>query len=123
MTPSDKNKKVVIPHDYPVLLRPPLSCAMERRGPANVPAPHVALGGLPRRGEDPARTGEGGAPWTRQYKKIQSYLTASAVNLKRLAAAVAARIFALWRACAARGRRMRTHRAIVRRAGLLSAAA
>ena len=38
--------------------------------------------------------------------RIQSYLTATAVNLKRLAAAVAAHLFALWRACAARRRRM-----------------
>ena len=49
--------------------------------------------------------------------KIQSYLTAAAVNLKRLAA-LEARLFTLWRACAARKRRMRAHRDLVRCAGL-----
>ena len=55
--------------------------------------------------------------------KVQSYLTAIAVNLKRLAAAFAARIFALWRACAARRRRLRAHRALARRLGSLPATA
>ena len=55
--------------------------------------------------------------------KIQSYLTAAAVNLKRLAAALEARLFNLWRACAARKRRMRAHRDLVRCADPLFAAA
>ena len=55
--------------------------------------------------------------------RIQAYLTATAVNLKRLAAAVAARIFALWRACAARRRRMRVPRGLTRRLATLSQAA
>ena len=55
--------------------------------------------------------------------KIQAYLTATAVNLKRLAAAVAARLFALWRACAALRRRMRVPRSLTRRLGFLSIAA
>ncbi len=54
---------------------------------------------------------------------IQSYLTATAVNLKRLAAALAARLFALWTACAARRRRLRAHRALARRLGSLPATA
>ena len=55
--------------------------------------------------------------------RIQSYLTAIAVNLKRLAAAFAARIFVLWRACAARRRRLRAHRALARRLSSLPATA
>lgn len=55
--------------------------------------------------------------------RIQACLTAMAVNLKRLAAALAARLFALWRACAARRRRLRGHRAVSRRLGSLSQAA
>ena len=55
--------------------------------------------------------------------KIQSYLTAAAINLKRLAAALLARLRALWTARVARIRRLRAHRAHPRRAGFLSAAA
>ena len=55
--------------------------------------------------------------------KIQSYLTAAAINLKRLAAALLASLFDLWTARVARKRRLRAHRAHPRRAGFLSAAA
>ena len=55
--------------------------------------------------------------------KIQSYLTAAAINLKRLSAALAARLFALWTSRVARKRRLRAHRAHPRRAGFLAAAA
>ena len=43
--------------------------------------------------------------------KIQSYLMAAAINLKRLAAALAASLFALWTASVARKRSPRAHRA------------
>ena len=55
--------------------------------------------------------------------RVQAYLTAMAVNLKRLAAAFAARLFALVRAEFARRRLLRAHRAVPRRLGLLSQAA
>ena len=55
--------------------------------------------------------------------KIQSYLTAAAINLKRLAAALLASLFDLWTARVARKRRLHAHRAHPRRAGFLSAAA
>ena len=54
--------------------------------------------------------------------RIQSCLTAMAVNLKRLAAALEARLFTFWRACTTRKHRMRAHGVISRRLGLLSAA-
>ena len=114
---------VLVPHEYPALLR------ARRR--------HARWGEEERRlwrrhmwrsegyhGE--AKTWHGLARAVRRgldNMKIQSYLTAAAVNLKRLAAAVAAHLFALWRACAARKSRMRAHRGLSRRWGLLSAAA
>ena len=56
--------------------------------------------------------------------KIQSYhLTAAAINLKRLTAALLARLRALWTARVARKRRLHAHRAHPRRAGFLSASA
>ena len=54
---------------------------------------------------------------------IQSYLTAVAFNLKRLAAALFARLCAVWTARVARKCRLLAHRAHPRRAGFLSAAA
>ena len=42
--------------------------------------------------------------------KIQSYPTTAASNLKRLAAAILANLFALWPGRAARKRQLRTHR-------------
>ena len=53
--------------------------------------------------------------------KIQSYLTAAAINLKRLAAALAASLLALWTARVARKRRLHVYLAHPRRAGFLSA--
>ena len=55
--------------------------------------------------------------------KIQSYLTAAAINLKRLAAALAANLLAVWTARAAREEPLRAHRALEHRAVFLSAAA
>ena len=114
---------VLIPHEYPALLR------ARRR--------HACRGKEERRlwrrrmwrsegyhGE--AKSWHGLARAVRRglaNVRIQSYLTATAVNLKRLAAALAARLFALWRACAARKRRMRVPGGLTRRSGLLSQAA
>ena len=80
------NKAVVIGHDYPALLR-----ARRRRDrwgdedPA-LPAPPLALGRLPRRGEDMARPRARRAARPANMR-IQAFLTAAAINLKRLAAA------------------------------------
>ena len=118
-----RSKVVLIPHDYPALLR------ARRR--------HARRGEEERRqwrrhmsrsegyhGEAKSWHGLGRAVRRGlENMKIQSYLTATAVNLKRLAAALAARVFALWRACAARRRGMRAHRALARSEGLLPAAA
>ena len=117
------SKEVLIPHAYPALLR------ARRR--------HARWGEEERRmwrrhmwrsegyhGE--AKTWHGLARAVRrglENMKIQSYLTAAAINLKRLAAALAASLLALWRARVARKRRLRAHRAHPRRAGFLSAAA
>ena len=123
LSKSRTSRMVLVPHEYPALLR------ARRR--------HARWGEEERRlwrrhmwrsegyhGE--AKTWHGLARAVRRgldNMKIQSYLTATAVNLKRLAAAVAAHLFALWRACAARKSRMRAHRGLSRRWGLLSAAA
>jgi hypothetical protein len=120
---SQTSKAVLIPNAYPALLR------ARRR--------HARWGAEERRlwrrhmgrsegyhGE--AKTWRGLARAVRrglENVRVQSYLTATAVNLKRLAAAVAAHLFALWRACAARRRRLRAHRVLARRLGFLSAAA
>ena len=114
---------VLIPHEYPALLR------ARRR--------HARRGEEERRlwrrrmwrsegyhGE--AKSWHGLARAVRRglvNMRVQSYLTATAVNLKRLAAALAARLFVLWRACAARKRRMRVPGVLTRRLGLLSQAA
>ena len=98
------SKVVLVPHEYPALLR------ARRR--------HARWGEEERRmyrrhmwrsegyhGE--AKTWHGLARAVRrglENMKIQSYLTAAAINLKRLSAALAARLFALWRAWSARGR-------------------
>ena len=55
--------------------------------------------------------------------KIQSYLTAAAVNLKRLSAALAANLLALWRAWAAREEPLCVHRGHKPGTGFVSAAA
>ena len=117
------SKVVLVPYAYPALLR------ARRR--------HARWGEEERRmhqrhmwrsegyhGE--AKTWHGLARAVRrglENMKIQSYLTAAAINLKRLAAALAARLFALWTARVAGIRRLRAHRAHPRRAGFLSAAA
>ena len=67
--------------------------ALVRGGRPALPASPLALGGLPRRGEDLARAGwHGLARAVRrglQTMRIQAFLTAAAINLKRLAAALA----------------------------------
>ena len=123
LSESQESKAVLIPHAYPALLR------ARRR--------HARWGAADRRlwrrhmgrsegyhGEAKSWHGLGRAVRRGLANmEIQACLTATAVNLKRLAAALAARLFAPRRACAARRRRLRAHRAISRRLGLLSAAA
>ena len=119
-----RSKAVLIPHAYPALLRARRRHA--RWGAAEKSS--VAAGTMGRsegyHGE--AKTFHGLGRAVRRgldNVRVQSYLTAIAVNLKRLAAALAARLFAPWRACAARRRRLRVHRAISHRSGFLSQAA
>lgn len=120
---SRTSKEILIPHAYPALLR------ARRR--------HARWGAEERRlwrrhmGRSEGYHGEAknwhglGRAVRRGLAnvRVQSYLTAIAVNLKRLAAAYAARLFAPWRAWFARRRRLRAHRALPRRLGLLSQAA
>ena len=123
LSESQESKAVLIPHEYPALLR------ARRR--------HARWGAADRRlwrrhmGRSEGYHGEAKS-WhglSRAVRRglanmeIQACLTATAVNLKRLAAALAARLFAPWRACAARRRRLRAHRAISHRPGFLSQAA
>ena len=117
------SKVVLVPHAYPALLR------ARRR--------HARWGEEERRmyrrhmwrsegyhGE--AKTWHGLARAVRrglENMKIQSYLTAAAINLKRLAAALAASLLALWRAWSAREEPLCVHRGLASCAGFLSAAA
>ena len=117
------SKVVLVPHAYPALLR------ARRR--------HARWGEEERRmyrrhmwrsegyhGE--AKTWHGLARAVRrglENMKIQSYLTAAAINLKRLAAALLAGLFAVWTARAAREEPLHAHHAHPRRAGFLSLAA
>ena len=117
------SKEVRIPHAYPSLLR------ARRR--------HARWGAEERRlwrrhmgrsegyhAEAKSRHGLGRAVRRGLANvRVQACLTAMAVNLKRLAAALAARLFAPWRAYAARRRLLRAHGALTRRLGLLSQAA
>ena len=120
---SRTSRTVLVPHEYPALLR------ARRR--------HRRWGEEERRlwrrhmgrsegyhGE--AKSRHGLARAVRRglaNMRIQVYLTATAVNLKRLAAALAAGIFAHWRVCAALRRRVRVPRGLTRRLGLISQAA
>ena len=120
---SQTSKAVLIPHAYPALLR-------ARRRHARWSAEERRLWrrhmGRSEGYHGEAKNWHGLSRAVRrglENMKIQSYLTAIAVNLKRLAAAFAARLFALWRACAARRRRLRAHGALPRRLGFLPAAA
>ena len=111
LSKSQTSKTVLIPHEYPALLRARRRHARWGAGERRLWRRHMwrsegyhgeakswhGLGRAVRRGLANMR--------------IQAYLTAAAVNLKRLAAALAARLFALWRACAARRRRLRAYRA------------
>ncbi len=123
LSKSRTSRTVLIPHAYPALLR-------ARRRHARWGEEEKRLYGRHRwrsegyHGEAKSRHGLGRAVRRGLANmRIQSYLTAIAVNLKRLAAAFAARIFALWTACAARRRRLSAHGALTRRLGCLSTAA
>lgn len=118
-----RSKVVLIPHAYPALLRARRRHARRGEEERRLWRRHMSRS-EGYHGE--AKTWHGLARAVRRglvNMRIQSYLTATAVNLKRLAAALAARLFVLWRACAARRRRLRAHRAVSRRLGLLSQAA
>ncbi len=118
-----RSKVVLIPHDYPALLRARRRHARRGEEERRLWRRHMSRS-EGYHGE--AKSWHGLARAVRRgldNVRIQSYLTATAVNLKRLAAAFAARLFALWRACAARRRRMRVPGGLTRRLGLLSQAA
>ena len=92
------NKEVVIPHDYPALLR-----ARRRRARWSVDDRRLYQRHLWRsegfHGE--AKTWHGLSRAVRRgldNMKIQAYLTAAAINLKRLATAVLAVLWAIWTA-------------------------
>ena len=69
LSKSQTSKAVLIPNEYPALLRARRrQCAVGGGGEAALRPPPLALGGLPRRGEEPARTGAGGAPRTGQHE-------------------------------------------------------
>ena len=118
LPPSGTKRQIVIPHDYPALLR------ARRR--------HARWSGEERRmyqrhrwrsegfhGE--AKTWHGLGRAVRRgldNVKIQSCLTATAINLKRLAAALVVRLCALWMACVAWNRRLKAHDAHKRQNGL-----
>ena len=118
VTPSDRNKKVVIPHDYPALLRARRHRARWSEEDRRMYQRHRwrsegfhgeaktwhGLGRAVRRGLD--------------NMKIQSYLTAAAINLKRLAAALFVRLCILSMACVAWNRCLKAHDAHKRQTGL-----
>ena len=101
LSESQESKAVLIPHAYPALLRArPAACALGGGGASAVAPSHVVA----RRATTARR--RAGTDWGGRCAgayannvRIQSYLTATAVNLKRLAAALAARLFAPWRVC------------------------
>ena len=117
------NKEIVVPDDYPAPLR-----ARHRQERWSEEDRRMYRRHMWRsegyHGE--AKTWHGLARAVRRgldNMKIQFCLTAAAINLKRLAAALVGSLFALWTAWNARKRRLRGHRAHARRAGCLAAAA
>ncbi len=120
---SHTSRTVLIPHEYPALLRARRRHARRGEEEGRLWRRHMSRS-EGYHGEAKSRHGLGRAVRRGLANmRIQAYLTATAVNLKRLAAAVAADIFALWRACAARRRRLRVPRGLTRRLGFLSQAA
>ena len=123
LSESRTSRTVLVPHEYPALLRARRRHARRGEEERRLWRRHM---GRSEGYHGEAKSWHGLARAVRRglaNVRIQAYLTAAAVNLKRLAAAVAARIFALWRACAARKRRMSAYRGLTRRLGLISAAA
>ena len=123
LSASRTSRAVLIPHEYPALLRARRRHARRGEEEGRLWRRHM---GRSEGYHGEAKSRHGLARAVRRglaNVKIQAYLTATAVNLKRLAAAVAAGIFALWRACAARKRRMSAYRGLTRRLGFLSQAA
>lgn len=123
LSKSRTSRTVLVPHEYPALLRARRRHARRGEEEGRLWRRHM---GRSEGYHGEAKSWHGLARAVRRglaNMKIQAYLTATAVNLKRLAAAVAARLFALWRACAASRGRMRAHRGLTRRSGLLSQAA
>ena len=120
---SHTSRTVLIPHEYPALLRARRRHARRGEEEGRLWRRHMGRS-EGYHGEAKSRHGLGRAVRRGLANmRIQAYLTATAVNLKRLAAAVAARLFALWRACAARKRRMSAYRGFTHRLGLISQAA
>ena len=123
LSASRTSRTVLVPHEYPALLRARRRHARRGEEEGRLWRRHM---GRSEGYHGEAKSWHGLARAVRRGLaniRIQAYLTATAVNLKRLAAAVAARLFALWRACAALRRRMRVPRGLTRRLGSLSQAA
>ncbi len=123
LSASRTSRAVLIPHEYPALLRARRRHARRGEEEGRLWRRHM---GRSEGYHGEAKSRHGLARAVRRglaNVKIQAYLTATAVNLKRLAAAVAAGLFALWRAWAARKRRMSAYRGLTRRLGFLSQAA
>ncbi len=123
LSKSRTSRTVLVPHEYPALLRARRRHARRGEEEGRLWRRHM---GRSEGYHGEAKSWHGLARAVRRGLaniRIQAYLTAAAVNLKRLAAAVAARLFALWRACAALRRRMRVPRGLTRRLGSLSQAA
>ena len=123
LSESRTSRAVLVPHAYPALLR---ARRRHRRWGEEEHRLWRRHMGRSEGYHGEAKSRHGLARAVRRglaNMKIQAYLTAAAVNLKRLAAAVAARVFALWRAWDARRRRLRVPRGPTRRLGSLSQAA
>ena len=105
------NKEVVIPHDYPPLIRARRRHARWSEDDRRLYQRHLW------RSEgyhDEAKTWHGLGRAVRRgldNMKIQAYLTAAAINLKRLAAALRAIFWAIWAASIVRERQLYAHQA------------
>ncbi len=123
LSKSRTSRTVLVPHEYPALLRARRRHTRRGEEEGRLWRRHM---GRSEGYHGEAKSWHGLGRAVRRglaNMRIQAYLTATAVNLKRLAAAFAASIFALWRACAALRRRVRVPLGLARRLGFLSQAA
>ena len=117
------NKEVVLPHDYPALLRARRRYARWSEDDRRLYQRHLWRS---ESFHDEAKTWHGLGRAVRRgldNMKIQAYLTAAAINLKRLAAALLAILRAIWSVRDAGKAQQRTHRGHTVRADLWLVAA